>query len=74
MEKSIFESKDTHPVFAVAEEKSEDGEKYQGPERRKENRRESSDRRGEVRFELTSSDRRQNPGGRRSDDVSVNFW
>ena len=74
MEKSVFESKDTHSVFGVAEEKSEDGEKYLGPDRRKVNRRDSHDRRGEVRFELNASDRRVNPGGRRSDDVSVNFW
>ena len=74
MEKSIFESKDTQPVFAVAEEKSEAGEKYAGPNRRKDDRRESHERRGDVRFELNSSDRRQNPGGRRNDDVSVNFW
>ena len=70
MRKSVFESRDTHPLFAVAEE-SED--KYVGPERRRCDRRATLDRRGEVRFDINATDRREK-SGRRSDDVSVNFW
>jgi hypothetical protein len=70
MRKSVFESKDTHSQFAMTAD-SED--KYLGPERRRVNRRATQDRRGEVRFDINASDRRENPG-RRQDDVSVNFW
>jgi hypothetical protein len=72
MRKSVFEAKDTHSQFELASEETED--KYVGPERRREDRRASQERRGEVRFDLNASDRRQNPGGRRNDDVKVNFW
>jgi hypothetical protein len=47
--------------------------KYMGPERRRENRRKQQDRRGEVRFDPGSSDRRQSQG-RREDDESPKFW
>jgi hypothetical protein len=70
MRKSVFESKDTRPQFALSED---NGEKYLGPERRRVDRRGTQERRGEVRFDINASDRRENPG-RRSGDVSVNFW
>lgn len=47
--------------------------KYAGPERRRENRRKQQDRRGEVRFDTKSSDRRESQG-RRADDTSPKFW
>ena len=71
MNKSVFEVKETHSVFAVPEEGDE---KYNGPDRREVNRRLTHDRRTEVRFDLKATDRRENPGGRRHDDVKVNFW
>jgi hypothetical protein len=74
MKKSVFESKDTHPTFAVAEEDGELSEKYKGPERRRDDRRANQERRIEVRFDLTATDRRENPGGRRTDDVSVKYF
>ena len=40
---------------------------YNGPERRKEDRRANADRREEVRFELDKDDRRKNEGRRESD-------
>lgn len=71
MRKAVFEAQDTHPIFSVAEEGGE--EKYNGPERRMGNRRGTQDRRGEVRFDLNASDRRES-AGRRHDDKSPNFW
>ncbi len=47
--------------------------KYLGIERRVENRRKAQDRRVDVRFDLTKTDRRQN-SGRREDDVDLKFW
>ena len=46
---------------------------YEGIERRRQNRRQAKDRRGEVRFELDKDDRRKNHG-RRHDDNSPDFW
>ena len=69
--KSVFEVKEPQSVFAVPEEGDEN---YNGPNRRKVDRRTAHDRRTEVRFDLKATDRRENPGGRRSDDVKVNFW
>jgi hypothetical protein len=40
---------------------------YNGPERRKEDRRNSNDRREQVRFELDKEDRRKNEGRRETD-------
>ena len=48
-------------------------EKYLGPEARRYTRRVQVDRRGEVRFDINSVDRRQGTG-RRSDDIGVNFY
>jgi len=74
MRKPIFEAKDTHPQFEVAAQAEATEDKYVGPERRRDNRRTSTDRRGEVRFDLNSTDRRQKIGGRRDGDAKVNFW
>ena len=47
--------------------------KYVGAERRMESRRQGSDRRVDVRFNLTMQDRRESVG-RRAEDVLPNFW
>jgi len=47
--------------------------KYLGIERRVENRRKAQDRRVDVRFDLTKTDRRQN-SGRREEDIDLKFW
>jgi hypothetical protein len=70
-DKALFESLDTHPASFDSEEPGE--KKYMGPERRRDNRRKAVDRRGDVRFELKASDRREKDG-RRQDDASVKFW
>jgi hypothetical protein len=46
---------------------------YDGEERRMETRRKGKDRRIDVRFNLTSKDRRENVG-RRAEDVLPKFW
>ncbi|MCB1690121.1 MAG: hypothetical protein KDI33_16615 [Halioglobus sp.] len=47
--------------------------KYEGDERRMENRRQLKDRRIDVRFNITKPDRREKPG-RRAEDVLPTFW
>ena len=74
MEKSVFGSKDTQSQFSVAEVDGEKSDKYKGPERRREDRRANQDRRVDVRFDLNATDRRENPGGRRENDVSVKYY
>jgi hypothetical protein len=65
---------DVNEPGAKADQKDEDGKKkYLGPERRKDNRRSQTDRRGEVRFDVNSNDRRES-SGRRKDDKSPKFW
>lgn len=54
----------------ASEDASPDTE-YRGPRSRKGPRRSGEDRRGEVRFEPRSSERRQNPGRRKEDTVST---
>ena len=74
--KSIFESQELSSGLSLEVEKDgEPGEesKYTGKERRKENRRESKDRREEVRFEIKKTDRRETQG-RRKDDKSPTFY
>lgn len=44
-----------------------------GQERRRKNRRVAQDRRGDVRFELTKTERRQSDG-RRENDATIRFW
>ena len=47
--------------------------KYSGVERRRTNRRSGDDRRTDARFDLDSTDRRQNQG-RREDDQTPKYW
>lgn len=47
--------------------------RYTGVERRMEGRRKSRDRRVDVRFNLSKSDRRETDG-RREDDALPKFW
>jgi len=46
---------------------------YNGPCRRRGDRRFNAERRVIVRFEISNSDRRDNPG-RRHDDINSKFW
>ena len=70
-DKPLFEAREPGPVTASAEHPN--AKKYMGQERRRDNRRQSKDRRDYVRFELDKSDRRENPG-RREDDAAATFW
>ncbi len=86
-DKPLFEARDlgsTDPDRPNPFESSEPGaaggkagasgkKKYVGVERRRDNRRKQQDRRGEVRFDANSSDRRESHG-RREDDNSPKFW
>ena len=74
--KSIFESNDLSSGLSLQVEDDDEGSeesKYIGKERRRENRRQSGDRRDEVRFEIKKTDRREKQG-RRGDDNSPTFW
>jgi len=46
---------------------------YTGPDRRHGDRRFNAERRVVVRFEISNSNRRENPG-RRNDDSNSKFW
>ncbi len=70
MTKSIYGVQDKHATFGADETKPA---KYLGPEGRRGNRRTTTERRAEVRFELNSADRRVKTG-RREDDVSITFY
>lgn len=84
-DKPLFESRDlgstdsgNSDLFDLSESGAADdasgkAKKYMGAERRSENRRSPQDRRGEVRFDTKSSDRRVTEG-RRSGDKSPKFW
>ncbi len=62
------------PDLAVAEtSEPAKNKKYMGEERRRANRRAGTDRRGDVRFDLDKTDRRQNKG-RREDDFTPDYW
>jgi hypothetical protein len=71
MSNATFGSKDPNPQFSKDNPYKE---KYLGPEHRRANRRNKTDRRDEVRFELDASDRRQNPGRRSDDAVASTLW
>ncbi len=65
-----FEARDVSPPTG----QDQDGkQKYKGPERRRDNRRDAQDRREEVRFEPGKDDRREKPG-RRKEDKAPKFW
>lgn len=70
-EKASFYSRDANPGTNDVSKK--DKKKYMGVERRRDNRRKAQDRRGDVRFDVTKSDRRQSDG-RREGDSSPKFW
>lgn len=70
-EKSHFEAHDLHPQDYTVDD--EGNKKYTGPERRKDNRRQTVDRREEVRFDPTKQDRRKK-AGRRKGDKTPKFW
>lgn len=58
---------------AVFGEVERQKQRYNGVERRRQNRRARSDRRQELRFELDTTDRRVS-AGRRADDNDIKFW
>ena len=70
-DKALFESHDTGP--ATSEINEAHVKKYMGQERRRVDRRQSSDRRVDVRFEVDKNDRRQK-NGRRHNDAAPKFW
>ena len=69
--KASFFSRDTAPMSSDVSKPNK--KKYMGEERRRKNRRVTADRRVDVRFDLTKSDRRKNDG-RRETDATVRFW
>jgi hypothetical protein len=69
--KASFYAKD--PTPASSDPLKTGKKKYMGVERRRENRRKGQNRRGDVRFDLTKTDRRQTEG-RRETDATVKFW
>ncbi len=71
-EKASFYSKDLGEGDALIRETA-GGKEYMGVERRHNIRRKNEDRRGDVRFDLSKEDRRQNQG-RREDDHTPDFW
>ena len=76
--KSTFESRDvssglTLEVEGTGDDETSKDKKYVGQERRQTNRRETTDRREEVRFEIKNTDRREKQG-RRGDDKSPTFY
>jgi hypothetical protein len=68
---ALFEARE--PGTPLTDGDAAGKKKYAGPERRRENRRKQTDRRGEVRFDASSNDRRQSQG-RREDDKVPRFW
>jgi hypothetical protein len=75
-QKPTFESRDLTSSLTLETEGDDEtpkDEKYLGQERRKTNRREATDRREEVRFEIKTTDRRVKQG-RRGDDKSPAFY
>lgn len=69
--KASFYSRDMSPPSS--DQSKPNKKKYMGEERRRKNRRERADRRVDVRFDLTKSDRRKSDG-RRETDATVRFW
>ena len=69
--KASFYSRDLSPTTSDTSDPNK--KKHMGVERRLGNRRVAEDRRSDVRFDLTKTDRRQNDG-RRETDAAVKFW
>ena len=70
-EKASFYSRDLDRF--VRDKSDPKKTRYIGMERRRNNRRKAQDRRGDVRFDLTKSDRRQTQG-RRAEDMTPKFF
>jgi hypothetical protein len=70
-EKASFYSRD--PDRLIRDKIDPKKTKYIGMERRRTNRRRAQDRRTDVRFDLTKTDRRQ-IDGRRADDAAPKFF
>ena len=70
-EKASFYSRD--PDRFIRDKSDPKKTKYIGIARRRDNRRKAQDRRGDVRFDLTKTDRRQCEG-RRADDAAPKFY
>ncbi|MEZ5501462.1 MAG: hypothetical protein R3E50_01955 [Halioglobus sp.] len=70
-QKASFYSRD--PARTLRDTADPSKKKYLGIERRRDNRRKAMDRRGDVRFDLTKTDRRQTEG-RREEDSAPKFW
>ena len=70
-DKPLFESRD--PGLATVSDSKTNTKKYLGQERRRGNRRQSNDRRNDVRFEINKTDRREDHG-RREEDSAPTFW
>jgi hypothetical protein len=69
--KASFYARD--PAPATSDTSKLNWKKYMGEERRRKNRRVALDRRGDVRFDLTKTERRQ-ADGRRANDATIKFW
>jgi hypothetical protein len=70
-DKALFGSRETSPISSEINDVH--AKKYMGQERRRVDRRQQTDRRDDVRFEVNSSDRRQKEG-RRHNDAAPKFW
>lgn len=70
-EKASFYSRD--PNYLIKDKTDPSKKIYTGVEQRLDNRRKTSDRREDVRFDLTKTDRRQSEG-RRENDKAPKFW
>jgi hypothetical protein len=69
--KASFYTKDPTPPSSDPTKSGK--KKYMGEERRRDNRRKGQNRRTDVRFDPTKTDRRQSDG-RRETDATVKFW
>jgi hypothetical protein len=70
-DKALFGSRETSPISSEINDVH--AKNYMGQERRRVDRRQQTDRRDDVRFEMNSSDRRQKEG-RRHNDAAPKFW
>jgi hypothetical protein len=70
-DKALFGSREASPISSEINDVH--AKKYMGQERRRVDRRQQTDRRDDVRFEMNSSDRRQKEG-RRHNDAAPKFW
>lgn len=71
LEQTSFYSRD--PGLVPIGGDDQESKNFKGDERRAEHRRLHSERRGEVRFDLNSGDRRE-ADGRRNSDAAPKYW